>query len=295
MNLCLGTVQLGLKYGVQGNEQPNSSHAIDILDAAYNNGIRIFDTASAYGSAEQILSEFFKKKIIDRKSISIVTKLKPFAFDGASTNDYKAILDNEVRASMSILGVSYLDGYMFHNAQYIYDLDAVNALLSIKEGGAVQSVGVSIYTPEEAMKTLSYEGIDIIQIPYNVLDKRLDQCGFFEQAHKRKVQVYARSALLQGLLTMQIGEVPDYLSFTVNVLKEYHDICREYNTTPYIAAVQYVMLHSGIDYLVFGVDNMSQMKDYIKLSNEYNSELLKKLSKSFYNIDERIVMPNMWR
>ena len=55
--LVLGTVQLGLSYGVDSMPQPTKAESFGILDQAYAAGIRIFDTASAYGSAEEVLGD----------------------------------------------------------------------------------------------------------------------------------------------------------------------------------------------------------------------------------------------
>lgn len=57
--LTLGTVQLGVPYGVANRSgQPDVEHANKILAAAWDGGITCFDTASIYGSAERLLGEF---------------------------------------------------------------------------------------------------------------------------------------------------------------------------------------------------------------------------------------------
>ena len=43
--LCLGTVQFGMDYGIQGNGQPDVSKAVEIIN-------------TAYGSAESVLNIF---------------------------------------------------------------------------------------------------------------------------------------------------------------------------------------------------------------------------------------------
>ncbi|MBQ8699417.1 MAG: aldo/keto reductase, partial [Schwartzia sp.] len=58
--LCLGTVQLGMKYGVNNElgRQPTRKESYDVLQAALELGIDCFDTASAYGNAETVLGDF---------------------------------------------------------------------------------------------------------------------------------------------------------------------------------------------------------------------------------------------
>ncbi|MGM8213927.1 aldo/keto reductase, partial [Virgibacillus sp. W0430] len=61
--LTLGTVQLGMNYGVANkNGIPNQDTAYSILQNAINNGINIFDTAQAYEKSETVLGDFFKHK-----------------------------------------------------------------------------------------------------------------------------------------------------------------------------------------------------------------------------------------
>lgn len=50
MELCLGTVQLGMNYGIRGQKQPSIDESMRILDYATHNGITSLDTANAYGN-----------------------------------------------------------------------------------------------------------------------------------------------------------------------------------------------------------------------------------------------------
>ena len=61
--LCLGTVQFGMNYGVnnQIGRQPTWKESFEMLDIAIDRGIDVIDTARAYGEAELVLGEYFKK------------------------------------------------------------------------------------------------------------------------------------------------------------------------------------------------------------------------------------------
>lgn len=63
--LCLGTVQLGLKYGIKNEigRQPTNEESFYLLKQVIDSGINTFDTASVYGNAEQILGDFKIKHI----------------------------------------------------------------------------------------------------------------------------------------------------------------------------------------------------------------------------------------
>ena len=52
----LGTVQLGMPYGISNRSgQPSREIARQMLDTAYDLGVRALDTASDYGTSEEIL------------------------------------------------------------------------------------------------------------------------------------------------------------------------------------------------------------------------------------------------
>ena len=60
--LCLVTVQLGKKYGInnQIGRQPTLEESFKILDTAINNNIKAIDTAPGYGGSELLLGRYFK-------------------------------------------------------------------------------------------------------------------------------------------------------------------------------------------------------------------------------------------
>ena len=54
MQLCLGTVQFGMDYGIIGQKKPSVEDSVVCLDYATQNGISAIDTATAYGTAEEV-------------------------------------------------------------------------------------------------------------------------------------------------------------------------------------------------------------------------------------------------
>ena len=61
--LILGTVQFGLKYGINNTiGKPKKDEVLSLLKVAYNSGIRVLDTAEAYGNAHQLIGNYHKKQ-----------------------------------------------------------------------------------------------------------------------------------------------------------------------------------------------------------------------------------------
>ena len=81
--LILGTVQLGMKYGLHNTHgQPTTEESFSILDAALAAGIDTLDTAWAYGTAEDVLGAWLRARSLAGK-VRIISKMKPHAL-----NDY---------------------------------------------------------------------------------------------------------------------------------------------------------------------------------------------------------------
>ncbi len=295
MKLTLGTVQFGMDYGVQGGTQPSTEAVNEMLSLALDKGIDHFDTASAYGNAQGILGCYREKYPDIADKMRIISKMSPEGLSESLKDRWRDIVLEDIRGSLDKLKAKKLEAFLFHNAKCIFDEDAVSALLSVCSENLAERAGVSVYTPAEAMKALEYEGIKVIQIPYNVFDQRLDKCGFFEKAERKGVEVYARSSLLQGLIMMEPEHLPTQLQFAEGYLKHFRAICKEYETTPLKAAVGYVGSHPGIEYVVFGVDNKKQLSEYISMQEEIIPKgMVRDLKKEFEEVEEKLVNPVLW-
>ena len=67
----LGTVQLGLDYGVNNSSgQPSESESQIILDGAHSKGIQWLDTAEAYGNSQSLIGRFHSNS---KKRFKIIT------------------------------------------------------------------------------------------------------------------------------------------------------------------------------------------------------------------------------
>ncbi len=285
--LCLGTVQFGMNYGIQGNGQPDLKKAVEILTTAYNAGIVTYDTAAAYGSAEHVLNTFLSQSGIDREKVRIISKTQ--------SADSKIITD--AQCSLNNLGIDSLDGCLLHDADLVFNEEVVEKLKHLKETGIARKVGVSVYTPEQAQKCLDYDYVDIIQVPYNILDRRLDKCSFFAKAKEKGLDVYVRSVLLQGLLMMNPATLPGHMKFAESYLRKYQNICNENGIGYFDCAVGYVLEHPDIDYIVFGVDNLAQLNQYINLYSDLDRSkrnIGEMFGSIFDNVEDKVIMPNLW-
>lgn len=296
MELCLGTVQFGLDYGIKGQKKPNIDDAVAWMDYAIQNGIRAIDTARAYGEAEKVVGAFLKCRIIPREELFISTKFKPNMLDDHEQSDYAGIITEELQEQLETLHTDYVDAYLFHSSRYAFDEDKIEALTEVKEKGLSRKIGVSVYEPEEAIACFRNEKVDFIQLPYSIFDHRMKDAGVLGHPEKGACEIHSRSAFIQGLITMKEEEVPPYLEKAKPILRKIAGICEREHINRVALAMQYVKREKGISHLVFGVDSLEQLKEDIEFFNsDIDQGLLESIGKEFDGIEADIVMPSLWK
>lgn len=298
MELCLGTVQFGMDYGIRGQKQPSVELAVQMLDYATQNGINNIDTANAYGTAEDVVGEFLKKKTIPREDLFIISKFRPNLLDEADEDQYYDIMKANLENTLSRLHIDYLDSYLLHSARYVWDDAIIDTLNRVKKEGYVKHVGVSVYETDEAKKCIERPNVDFMQLPYSVFDQRMKADGVFKLAHKAEypTQIHSRSAFIQGLILMKEDEVPDFLGKAKPIVRKIDELCQQYEVSRIELAMSYVKREDSISHLVFGVDNLEQLKENIALfENSLPNDIIDEISKEFVDIDTDIVMPSLWK
>ncbi len=293
--IALGTVQFGLDYGINNKQgKPSKSQTFKMLEFAYEKNVRVFDTAFAYGNAEELLGEFIFYNGIE-KEVNIISKLKPNVFDN-SNEEKQMIIVSEFHKSLERLKVSKLDGYLLHTPEYVYDNKVIAALQNCKKERIVNNIGVSTYNEPEAVYAVEKTNIDYIQIPYNIFDQRLHKTDFFSIAKKNNVKIYARSPFLQGLFFMKPEEVPPNLAEAKKYLEKLDVIIKKYNISRAEISLMYSFLNKDFDYVVFGVDSLEQLKENIEIvSNiDENAEWYAEVQRSFVDIEKHLILPSLW-
>lgn len=298
MELCLGTVQFGMDYGIRGQKQPSVEQAVQMLDYATQNGINNIDTANAYGTAEDVVGEFLKKETMPREELFIISKFRPNLLDEANEDQYYDIMKANLENTLSRLHTDYLDSYLLHSARYVWDDAIIDTLNRMKKEGYVKHVGVSVYETDEAKKCIERPNVDFMQLPYSIFDQRMKTDDVFELAKKAEypTQIHSRSAFIQGLILMKEDEVPTFLEKAKPIVRKIDELCQQYEISRIELAMSYVKRQNSISHLVFGVDNIEQLKENIALfENSLPNEIIDEISKEFVDIDTDIVMPSLWK
>ncbi len=293
--LCLGTVQFGMDYGINNTSgKPTKEEVFKTLDFAVAHGIKVFDTAAAYGNSEELLGEYAISRKLGAERFQIVSKLNPGNMDGA--DDAQEKIYQEVCGSLERLHTQELYGYLLHKAECIYDGEIVAALQRVKQEGLVRNIGISIYQISEGEAAMESGIIDFIQMPYNVFDQRGDLTGFLKKAKSKGVTMFTRSAFLQGLFLMGREDIPECLEQAKKYLSEFEQLLEEFQLDKVSTLLNFPANNPYIDYVVVGVDNVMQLQEHVsKFGGQLPIEFLQKARQMFGNVEEEIIMPNLWK
>ncbi|MCM1258675.1 MAG: aldo/keto reductase [Roseburia sp.] len=296
MELCLGTVQFGMDYGIAGQKKPPLQEAVKILDYATQNGIVTIDTANAYGVAEDVVGEFLGKKTISRSKLFIISKLKPNLLDEVDEAHYYDTMKSNLVSTLQRLKTEYLDSYLLHSSRYIFNDKIIETLSRFQQEGYAKHVGVSVYETNEAKKCIERQNVDLMQLPFSIFDQRMLKEGVFQMAEGMHTQIHSRSAFIQGLILMEEENVPPFLERAKPIIRKIDELCRKFGISRIALAMGFVKEQKAISHLVFGVDNLAQLKEDIEcFSHSISEDIINEIGREFADIEADIVMPSLWK
>ena len=295
MELCLGTVQFGMDYGINGKKKPTIKECVNCMDYAVCHGIKSIDTAAAYGNAEEVVGVFLKRKTVSREKLWISSKLMPNILDNVSPNRYKETIRNELTKSLTKLGTEYLDAYYFHSSRYSLNDEMLDSLYELQLEGLVRKIGVSIYEIDEAFACIESPKVSIMQAPYSVFDHRMKNNNIFSIAKTKGMEVDTRSAFLQGLILKNREMVPTSMKNTKDLLARFSVICNKYQIDPVVLALSYVKREKEISRLVFGIHSIEQLQqDIMAFCVDVPYEILNEIDKEFQGVSRKVIIPSLW-
>ena len=283
--LILGTVQFGLKYGINNSlGKPEKESVIEILSYAYDNGIKYLDTAELYGNAHELIGEFHKSH--PTKKFNIITKF-PHEFEDS--------LDNKIKCYLNQLNIEYLEAILFHSFDsYINHKSHITKLVNLKNKN-VKHIGVSVYTNEQMNEVIDDINIDIIQIPFNLFDNLNLRGELLIKAKSKNKIIHTRSAFLQGLFFMKKDNPNSIRIKLENEFNIVENISLKSSIPIGSIALNYCLVQANIDGVLIGVESLQQLKENIafaenKIPNQFLDEI------NTIRIDNiELLNPSMWK
>lgn len=298
--LALGTVQLGLDYGIANRTgKPAMANAKKILETAIAHGINFIDTAAAYGESEQVIGTCLN--LAQKQDLNIHTKLATLDDLGGSPTPraIKDAVEASLYKSAYRLGLSTLPCVMLHRWEhYTQHAGQIwNHLRILKRENLIKKLGASVQSPAEALEALAEPEIEFIQIPFNICDWRWRESGFADARMRRQdIHIQARSSLLQGVFLLPAAQWPvldptEADSFK-KTLKSLVQTCNRKSVQDLCYA--YVRSMEWIDSIVVGVETIEQLEENLSLFNQSVLEDAAEIEKQIPKLDEKFLNPALW-
>lgn len=291
--LALGTVALGTPYGFAPKaaaRQPSRGDAIALIKNAVAQGITLVDTAPVYGTAESLVGA----AVGDDASVIIATKVTvPATTESAGL---RKALEASLESSRAALRRDKLDIVQIHNATPAsLALPEVGGVLrSARAEGVIRFLGASVYTADEALAAIASGWIDVLQVPFNVLDQRITS-RVLDAARAAGVGVLSRSALLKGALTERASSMPSEL----DGLRRGADRARQafgatWGELP-SSALRFCLSDPRVSSVLVGASTKSELEVAIAAVDAGPlSDDLREVASGLAITDERLIDPRLW-
>lgn len=283
--LAIGTAQFGLNYGIANrNGQVSIGEIENILEFSKGYGINSLDTAIDYGDSEGRLG------IVGVDGWNVISKLPSIP---NSCRNIKEWVFSSVEGSLNRLKIDSLYGLLLHRPEELtkpYGEELYDALQYVKSSGMVLNTGISIYSPDELELYNEFSDLNIIQSPFNVIDRRITENNLSKSLAQKGRLIHTRSAFLQGLLLMTPEERPKKFSRWNKLWMNYDTFISNSGLSRLEVCIRYVISRDEISNVIIGIDNLKQLKEICAAA----SESLSVLPDDFKTEDLELLNPSFW-
>ncbi|MBO4394217.1 MAG: aldo/keto reductase [Spirochaetales bacterium] len=154
-------------FGALPIQRISIDDAAFILQKAYNNGIRFFDTARAYTDSEMKLNKALKP--FPRESFYIASKTQATTAE----NFWK-----DLNTSLEQLGMDYIDLYQFHNTPFCPrpgdGTGLYEAMLEARDKGLIRHIGITNHRMGIASEIIDSGLYETLMFPFSYLSSDED-------------------------------------------------------------------------------------------------------------------------
>ncbi len=194
---------------------------------------------------------------------------------------------------MARLNVKQVYGVLLHHPSQLQQeigRTLYSALQDIKFQKLGTKIGISIYGTDELTNLFDQFTFDLVQAPFNILDRNLVESGWACRLHKAGIEVHTRSCFLQGLLLLPPNKRPAKFNRWSDIWKTWDLWLAREGITALEACLRYVCNFSSIDRVVVGVNSLEQLVQIIRASEGKLSSIPQ--FKDFHN--KQLINPASW-
>ncbi|QIH39488.1 aldo/keto reductase [Flavobacterium sp. Sr18] len=285
--LILGTVQMGLDYGVNNNSgKITFENSCLILSKAFEVGIDTLDTAEAYGNAHKVIGDFHK--LNPEIKFDVITKIP-----------HKVVveeIEQKIRMYSTDLNVDCLEVLMFHSFDsYENSNQIISVLNNLKRQGLIKHIGVSVYTNSQIETLLLDDNVTVVQMPFNLLDNESIRGELMHKLKEKGKIIHTRSTFLQGLFFKERKDTSEIFQKLSKELIAIKTIAEEKKASISNLALSYCLTQEKIDQVLIGVDSVSQLLENVNaLDYKMDQDTIQKINTiQVSNTD--LLNPSLWK
>lgn len=244
--LGLGTVEIGLPYGIGVKNLPSDAEAERILKTAVELGITYIDTARGYGLAEERIG---KSGITKIAGVIIGTKCGQFLKTEPTLRgaELEKRIREEIDMSRTNLQLEILDLVQLHIELPDYGnlSELIEIMQKLVDEKKVRHVGIATRGEELPLAAITRDFFVSVQTAYNILDQRMAS-RVLPAAQEKNVSIINRSVLLKGALTPAAEKLPDTLAPLKKNAAQAAAIAQELGIDLPTLALRFVLSHPAI-------------------------------------------------
>lgn len=280
ITIGLGTAAIGRPQYINLRQEDKANFSLDVfrekgkavLDEAYEQGIRYFDTAPGYGFAEQLLIDWIGEK--GHKDLEIATK---WGYTYVANFDPTATVHEVKEHSLSKLNeqwhqskklLPHLTTYQIHSATFesgvLENKEVLHRLAELRQAhglliGLTTSGSNQVDVIRKSLEIV-VEGVelfDAFQVTYNVLDQSLSQLE--KELVDQKKRIIIKEALANGRIFPN-ANYPHYQ----DLYRELQRLAGKYNVGVDAIALRFCIDGLGSFRVLSGASNRSHISDNLK-------------------------------
>lgn len=185
----------------------------EVVRISLEGGINWFDTAGVYGNGESEKALAKTLTALGKKPGGVVVATKWWPMFRRAPHMVRTIGER-----LKALDPFPIDLYQVHQP---YGLSSVagemKAMARLVKSGKVRQAGVSNFSAaamRRAWEALRESGVTLVsnQVPYSLLNRRIESNGIMETAKELGITIIAYSPLAQGLVTGKFHDHPELLN-----------------------------------------------------------------------------------
>lgn len=250
--IVIGSANFTQKYGAD-TIKIKSLEIKKILNLAKKNNIYTIDTAESYLKDKKIFKNINKK----------------FKFSSKISPDYKwtslELCQKKLDGHFNNLNTDKIETLLLHDSGILFTKNGTkifNNLEDLKKKKYFQKIGLSVYDTNCLDYMTSNFDLDVVQCPYNILDKRILTTGWFDKLKNLGIETHIRSVFLQGLLVNKSVYKKKYFKKWQKKISEWFMFLENNQISP----IDYCLsdlLYNDFDKIIIGFNNVYSFKEII--------------------------------